>query len=177
MFAILKPQVNLKIKYFLLISLLTIACKSSEQKVSEEEFFRIMENIAHGWSIQNTDLALSSFDEDAIYMQPPNIQYYRGHQQLRPYFDELDSNYKMNFHNLWFNQKNQTGAGEFTFSYGKDTSDIGIVVVELNNGKIKFWREYLTKGPTDFKEFLKIEDKNWEWHIGNYPEPKDSIIN
>ncbi|MEQ9426762.1 MAG: hypothetical protein RJQ09_20230 [Cyclobacteriaceae bacterium] len=102
-------------------------------------------------------------------MEPPNIQYYRGHEQLRPYFDALDSNYKMVFHHLWFNSETQSGAGEYTFSYGKDTSDVGSAVVELENGKIKFWREYQRKGPTDFKDFLKIEGKKWQWHIGNYP--------
>jgi len=134
-----------------------------------------MQNVAEGWSTQNTALAISSFSEDAIYIQPPNIQLYQGHSQLRPYFDELTTEYKMNFHNLWFDENNQTGVGEFTFSYGKDTADVGIVVVELGNGKIKFWREYLIKGPTNFEDFLKIKDKDWIWHIGNYPEPKDTM--
>lgn len=165
-------------KYWNSIVLLffAIGCNNSEGKISENEFHELMGNVAEGWSTQNTNLALGSFDEDAIYMEPPNIQYYRGHKQLRPYFDELDDTYKMEFHNLWFNKKVQSGAAEYTFSYGKDTSDVGIVVVELKNGKIKFWREYQRKGPTDFNTFLQIENKKWVWHIGNYPEPKDSII-
>lgn len=152
-----------------------MGCRDSENKISENEFHELMENVAKGWSTQDTELALSSFDEDAIYMEPPNIQYYRGHQQLRPYFDELDSKYNMQFHHIWFNKTKQSGAAEYTFSYGKDTSDVGIAVVELKNGKIKFWREYQRKGPTDFNKFLQIEHKEWEWHIGNYPAPKDSI--
>jgi len=159
-----------------LLLFFVICCDHSENKISEIEFHKLMRNVEEGWSTQKPDKALSSFDEDAIYMEPPNIQYYRGHEQLRPYFDELDSKYKMEFHNLWFNKDTQSGAAEYTFSYGKDTSDVGIVVVELKNGKIKFWREYQRKGPTDFKEFLQIENKEWIWHIGNYPEPKDSII-
>ena len=145
-----------------------------DQELSEKGFQSLMNKVAEGWSSQNSDQALSSFDEDAIYMEPPNIQYYRGHQQLKPYFDELDTRYKMEFHNLWFNRETQSGAAEYTFSYGKDTSDVGVVVVELKNGKIKFWREYQRKGPTNFEDFLRIENKNWEWHIGNYPEPKDT---
>lgn len=134
-----------------------------------------MNDVAEGWSTQNTKQALGSFSDDAIYMEPPSIQYYRGHEQLRPYFAELDSTYRMEFHNLWFNRSAQTGVGEYTFSYGRDTSDVGVVVVELQKGKIKFWREYQVKGPTDFARFLSIEDKEWEWHIGNYPAPKDSL--
>jgi len=143
--------------------------------ISEQEFIKIMNNVAQGWSTQNTNLALSSFSDDAIYMEPPNTQYYRGHKQLRPYFDELSSEHQMKFHNLWFNPKNQSGAGEFTFSYGKEKADTGIVMVEIKNGKITFWREYHKKGPSEFQQFIKVEDKEWEWHIGNYPEPKDSI--
>ena len=161
----------------LILLLLVSACKNSADRVSERAFKILMHNIADGWSTQNTEQAISSFTEDAIYMEPPNIQYYRGHKQLRPYFDELDSRYKMTFHNLWFNKSAQTGVGEYTFSYGKDTSDVGIVVVELEHGKIKFWREYQRKGPTDFKEFLSIENKEWEWHIGNYPAPKETDNN
>lgn len=162
--------------YWTLLTLMVLlpACRTGEDRATETDFEKLMHNIAAGWSTQNTDLALSSFSQDAIYMEPPNIQYYRGHQQLRPYFDELDSRYKMTFHNLWFNKSAQTGVGEYTFSYGKDTSDVGIVVVELADGKIKFWREYQKKGPTNFKEFLSIENKEWEWHIGNYPAPKDT---
>ena len=83
-------------KYGVIIVLLffMFGCKNTEDKISENEFHKLMGNVAEGWSTQNTELALSSFDENAIYMEPPNIQYYRGHTQLRPYFDELDDNYK-----------------------------------------------------------------------------------
>jgi len=156
------------------VFLIILSCNSENSKISEKEFYTLMENIAVGWSTQNTELALNSFSKNAIYMQPPNVQFYQGHTQLKPYFDELTDKHKMKFHNLWFDGKKQTGVGEFTFSYGKDTSDIGIVVVEIKGGKISHWREYLTKGDTDFDEFLSIENKKWDWHIGNYPEPKDS---
>ena len=163
-------------KFFLpiFVIFLTNGCGHSKEQITEKEFYGLMQNVAKGWSTQNTDLALGSFAKDAIYMEPPNIQYYRGHSQLRPYFDELDDKYQMTFHNLWFNENTQSGSGEFTFSYGEDISDVGVVVVELEKGKIKFWREYQRKGPTNFREFLQIENKEWEWHIGNYPEPKDT---
>ncbi len=148
-------------------------CQTKTSEINESEYRQLMNNIARGWSTQNTDLALSSFDEDAIYMEPPDIQYYRGHEQLRPYFDELTDRHQMIFHQLWFDSETQSGAGEYTFGTGKDTSDVGVVVVELKEGKIKFWREYQRKGPTDFERFLSIE-KSWEWHIGNYPAPKDT---
>ena len=74
--------------------------KSINGGITEKEFQNLMKNISDGWSTQNTNLALSSFDEDAIYMEPPSIQYFRGHKQLRPYFDELTEVHRMNFHNF-----------------------------------------------------------------------------
>ena len=74
----------------------------------------------------------------------------------------------MTFHHLWFDEESQSGVGEFTFSYGSDTASVGVVVVELTEGKISFWREYFTEGPKDFDEFLKIEGKEWEWTIDDY---------
>ena len=158
-----------KIIFQIAAALFVFSCSESSSNLDERGFKTLMNNIAKGWSTQNTELALSSFDEDAIYTEPPNIQFYRGHDQLRPYFDALEARHKMEFHNLWFDEKSQTGAGEYTFSGGNDIADSGVVIVELKDGKIKFWREYQRKGPADFEEFIGIENKNWEWHIGNYP--------
>ena len=166
---------NEKCLHVLVTMLFFYSCQPEKTGISTQEFKTLMNSIATGWSTQNTDLALSSFDENAIYMEPPNVQYYQGHAQLRPYFDALEARHNMQFHHIWFDETTQIGVGEFTFSYGKPTADVGIAVIELKNGKIKFWREYLQKGPTEFKEFIGIENKDWEWHIGNYPEPKDTL--
>jgi hypothetical protein len=150
-------------------------CKEQDKALTTRDFKPLMQNVAEGWSTRNSALALQSFDPDAIYMEPPNIQYYRGHAELKPYFDALGENHRMTFHALWFDEKTQTGAGEYTFSYGKDTSNVGIAVVELKNGKIAFWREYQQKGPTNFPDFIAVKDKKWLWHIGNYPKPKEVL--
>ncbi len=153
---------------------LLCTCKPAKQDFDFEEFQILMTTVAEGWSTQNTDQALSSFHKDAIYVEPPSSQYFQGHEQLRPFFAQLTAAHKMEFHNLWFNKETQSGVGEYTFSYGRDTATVGLVAVELENGKIKFWREYQTVGPTDFHQFLAIENKNWQWHIGNWPPPKIS---
>ncbi len=158
------------IKYFIkYISFILILSCTQERKTNESEFRSLMYNVSNGWSNQDSNLALSSFSENAIYMQPPNVQFYQGHDQLRVYFNALNEQHQMVFHNLWFNEKTQTGAGEFTFSYGEDTGDTGVVVVELQNGKIRLWREYFVKGPTDFDSFIGTDNKDWKWNIDNYP--------
>lgn len=146
-----------------------LACSNHHEQITTEEFKSLMNNVAVGWSTQNSPMALSSFAKDAVYMEPPNIQYYRGHDQLKPYFEALTEEYRMEFHQLWFDEKTQTGTGEYTFSYGKETADVGVVVVAILNGKIVFWREYQQKGPTDFTKFIATENKHWKWTIENYP--------
>ena len=44
----------------------------------KDQFVLLMQDIANGWSNDDTELALSSFAEDAVYMEPPNIQLYQG---------------------------------------------------------------------------------------------------
>ncbi len=134
-------------------------------------FRNLMGRIATGWSTQNTELALSAFVADAVYMEPPDIQLYHGHEELRLYFDALDEGHYLHWHLLWFDEESRTGGGEFVFGVeGKAIADHGVAVVELtDDGLIAVWREYQRKGPADMEEFLAVEGKQWQWHIGNYP--------
>lgn len=139
-------------------------------RLNSQAFYALMEQLARAWSQQDTDSALACFSQDAVYMEPPDIQIYQGQEQLRPYFAALSPGTFMRFHNLWFDEAKQVGAGEYSFgSAGKATADHGIVVVELRDGKIAFWREYQRKGPSVFRDFIGTEGKTWQWHIGNYP--------
>jgi ketosteroid isomerase-like protein len=138
--------------------------------LNTQEFSTLMEKLALGWSQQDTDSALDCFTQDALYIEPPDIQIYRGHEQLRPYFAALKPGTFMRFQNLWFDESKQVGAGEYSFGMKDDaTADHGVVVVEIREGKIAFWREYQRKGPSAFSEFIAAEGKTWQWHIGNYP--------
>jgi hypothetical protein len=40
-------------------------------------------------------------------------------------------------------------------------------VVDVVDGRIRAWREYLVKGPADQERFLATDGKDWRWHIGN----------
>ena len=134
------------------------------------EFEELMQRLARAWSEQDTDLGLSCFTEDAVYMEPPDIQLYIGHTQLRPYFAALTPGTFMRFHNLGFDEERQVGMGEYSFGEEADTRvDHGVAVVELKDGRIAFWREYQRKGPPLFGDFLAVEGKKWQWTIDNYP--------
>ena len=137
--------------------------------MTSKEFCELLERLARAWSTQDTELGLSCFAEDAVYMEPPDVQLYVGHEQLRPYFAALTSE-TMQFHTIAFDEASQRGAGEFTFgSEDASARDHGVAIVEIAEGRIGVWREYQRKGPASFAEFAAVEGKTWQWHIGNYP--------
>lgn len=151
-------------------SVALLSCRRNHHVAEEQEFRKLMNNLAAAWTSQNTAQALACFTPDATYMQPPDEQFYKGHEQLKAYFGALKTGTTMTFHHLWFDAEKQTGAGEFTFGNTLSKSAVtGVAVVSLENGKIKSWREYFIKGPIDFQEFISTDKKTWKWHIGNYP--------
>jgi hypothetical protein len=47
-------------------------------KISTDEFERLMQTIAEGWNEGNARQAADCFSQDAIYVEPPDKQLYRG---------------------------------------------------------------------------------------------------
>jgi hypothetical protein len=135
-------------------------------------FKTLMNDLARAWEAQDTDAALACFHADAIYMQPPDQQYYRGHPDLKTLFAGLKPGTLMRFHRLTFDLLTQTGMGEFTFAReGAAQADHGMVVIGTRDGLIAVWREYLARGPADFDAFIATDGKDWTWHGGNLTNP------
>jgi hypothetical protein len=138
--------------------------------MTEGGFRELMERLARAWSTQDAELGLSCFTKEAVYMEPPDVQLYVGHDELRPYFAALAPGTLMRFHALAFDEAARVGFGEYSFgSGGTEVADHGVAVVELEGERIAFWREYQRKGPADRGDFLARGGKTWQWHIGNYP--------
>ena len=138
--------------------------------MTSSEFRELLERLARAWSTQDTDLGLSCFAEDAVYTEPPDIQLYVGHEELRPYFAALTPGTTMRFHTIALDEDAQRGFGEYTFGHERsDSADHGVAVVDVDDGRIAVWREYQRKGPASFEDFVAVEGKSWQWHIGNYP--------
>ncbi|HUG63634.1 MAG TPA: nuclear transport factor 2 family protein [Gaiellaceae bacterium] len=134
------------------------------------EFRVLLKQLACAWSTQDTELALSCFAEDAVYSEPPDVQLYSGHDELRPYFAALTPDTRMAFHTTAFDEMAQRGFGEYTFGSGRgDVADHGVAVCDVAGDRIAAWREYQRKGPAAFEDFIATEGKTWQWHIGNYP--------
>lgn len=139
-------------------------------KINHQQFAELMQRLAQAWGAQDTEAAVACFTPDAIYMQPPDVQFYTGHAQLQAYFGALKPGTYLRYANLWFDENQQVGCVEFSFGVeGKSTADHGTIVVELQDGLIAHWREYVQKGSANFAEFKASDGKAWQWHIGNYP--------
>lgn len=123
-------------------------------KISTNEFNQLMRTVAHGWNEGNARKAADCFSEDAIYVEPPEKQLYHGRAELYEFFGGdggTDLPMKMTWHHLAFNAEEQIGFGEYTFQlHGRYH---GIVVVKIEDGLIKHWREYQYRSELSWQEF------------------------
>lgn len=150
----------------LAVSLLVLlaAAPATPRETTAEGFETLMTRLADAWSKQDTRRALACFTGDALYMQPPDLQLYRGAAELEKLFRGIQSGTVMAFHRLAFDPRTQIGFGEFSF--GKPTAakaDHGVVVITVRDGRIAVWREYFQQGPAAFSDFVAVEGKTWKW--------------
>ncbi|CAN5746413.1 hypothetical protein BH23CHL7_BH23CHL7_04390 [soil metagenome] len=141
-----------------------------EATLSMGAFARLVDRLAAAWAAPDAVAAADCFTADATYIEPPAEQLFRGRDQLLAYFSALQPGTYLDIHGLWLDEAGRRGAIEFSFGVrGSPTADHGVAIVQLSNGLISSWREYVRQGPADFAEFCSSEGKQWAWHIGNYP--------
>lgn len=129
--------------------------------MSQEEFTKLMQTVAEGWNEGNPAQSVDSFTEDAVYVEPPDKQFFQGHKELFEYFGGKAARagiMNLQWHHLFLNTESQTGAGEYTFTMNNIIHH-GMVFVELKNGKIALWREYDIPGTISYQEFIAIKNK------------------
>ena len=123
-------------------------------RLTSPQFQQLMQTVAAGWNEGNARKAADCFSEEAVYVEPPEKQLYHGREELYQFFggdSGTDRRMKMTWHHLAFNESAQVGFGEYTFQmHGRYH---GIVVVKLEAGQIKHWREYQYRSELDWKEF------------------------
>lgn len=123
-------------------------------KFTTDEFERLMQIVAEGWNEGNAHKAADCFSEDAIYVEPPDRQLYHGRAELYEFFggdSGPDRPMKMTWRHLAFNEEEQIGFGEYTFAMNRRYH--GIVVVKIESGRIKGWREYQYQTELNWKDF------------------------
>lgn len=138
--------------------------------MTRDDFDALIRRLADAWAALDAEAAVACFTDDAVYMQPPDEQLFVGRDQLRAYFGPLDPGTYLRLDNVWFDERTRRGAVEFTFGVaGEEPADHGVAVVDVADGRIRAWREYLVKGPSDQERFVSVDGKDWRWHAGNYP--------
>ena len=119
-----------------------------------KQFQQLMQTVADGWNEGNAHKAANCFSEDAVYVEPPDVQLYRGRAELYEFFGGdagTDIPMQMTWHHLAFNEEEQVGFGEYTFQmHGRYH---GIVVVKIESGLIQHWREYQHRTELDWDAF------------------------
>lgn len=126
-------------------------------RIAASQFEKLMQTIADGWNEGNAGKAADCFNEDAVYVEPPDKQIHHGRDALYEFFGgeqgpEIPMH--MTWHHLAFNEEEQVGFGEYTFQmHGKYH---GIVTAKIENGLIKFWREYQYKTELSWDEFTAL---------------------
>lgn len=126
-------------------------------KISTLDFNKLMQTVSEGWNEGDARKSAECFSEDVVYVEPPDKQVYKGREALYQFFGgEIGTEIPMvmAWHSLAFNEDEQVGFGEYSFRmYGNYH---GIVIVKIENGLIKFWREYQYQAELNWEEFSKL---------------------
>lgn len=90
-----------------------------------------------------------------MYLEPPDRQLHRGRAALRQFFAASIAparSDRMRWHTVAFDSVQQVGFGEYTYR-GRQNYH-GIVVLHLDGGLIRSWREYQYGSPLAWEEFV-----------------------
>ena len=77
-------------------------------KIATTDFEKLMQTIANGWNEGDARKAADCFSEDAIYVEPPEKQLYRGRTELYEFFGGdhgTDIPMRMIWHHLAFKRR------------------------------------------------------------------------
>jgi uncharacterized protein (TIGR02246 family) len=116
-------------------------------------FRRLLETVAAGWNEGDARRAADCFADDAVYVEPPDRQVYRGREALYEFFGgESPPPMSMRWHHVVFDEAEQVGAAEYTFEGRRRYH--GLVIVRVDGGTIARWREYQYASELEWPDFV-----------------------
>jgi len=130
------------------------AVSEQHTESTSEDFRVLMVAVSSAWNQGSASSAVSCFTDDAVYMEPPDRRVYIGRKALIDFFGGTKRQEKpmqMLWHHLAFDTATQVGFGEYTFAQNHRYH--GIVIVKLQDGKIKSWREYQYQSNLEWRDF------------------------
>ena len=141
------------------LSFLAAGCASRltppTDRLDAATFELLIERLADAWNRGDSKAAAECFTPDAIYVEPPQKQVYRGRDSLFRFFGGdagRPGAMSMTWHRFSFDPTRQAGMGEFTFRYG--TQVHGVAVIDTRDRLISQWREYWYSSELSFDAFV-----------------------
>ena len=128
-----------------------VKMQSSENEPVDSTIQQIVARQANAWETANVEKLLADFTEDSVFVVPGAV--FRGKREIQEaaegYFTEFTDT-EVTIKRVIF-QDNQ-GAVEWTWSErnkktGEQSQAEDAIIFELENGKLKYWREYIDKEP------------------------------
>ncbi len=126
-----------------------------ETEAGRAAFEQVMAELAAAWNAGDATRAADCFTVDAVYVEPPDKQLFKGRAELFEFFggeEGREGSMTMVWHHLAYNPDTAIGFGEFTFAYGSAAH--GVAVVRIENGKIANWREYWYESELGWNDFI-----------------------
>lgn len=127
----------------------SITMLSPESETLHQRIRELVERQANAWATANSDKIITDFAEDSLFVVPGST--FRGKQQIKEaaeaYFAEFTDT-QITIKRIITN--GIEGAIEWSWrDTNKKTSETSqaedAIILELEEGKIKYWREYIDK--------------------------------
>jgi SnoaL-like domain len=123
------------------------------ERLTAAAFRRLLDRIAAGWNEGDARRPADCFTADAVYLEPPDRQVYRGREELYRFFGgTAPPPMEMRWHHVVFDAGEQVGAAEYTFQGSRRYH--GLVIVKVEDGKVARWREYQYASDLDWEAFV-----------------------
>lgn len=120
--------------------------------MTKDGFTKLLYSLADAWAKRDYEVAISFFANDVRYADP--LRYSMGSKdELQKFFQE-DEGYTQStvWHTILFDEQQQVGAAEYTYS-GTHRYH-GTVLVKVEGDQISRWREYQHIDGREWDEFI-----------------------
>ena len=120
--------------------------------LAQREFIEIMRQYGKAWENLDSDGIVRIFAEDATYQETPFKEPYKGHEEIKRYWENTvkakEKDVQFTLGSVFL--QNNVGAAEWRASFvrrdnGNPEELRGIILAEIQNGKIKKLWEYWHK--------------------------------
>ena len=148
---------------YIIFLFLTIALYIfSSNGISQKKFFKFTNEITQNINSGQTDNIMKYFATHSILFEPPNKKYFETNYEIKKYFKS--QNFNLTIKQYWYNERDQIGMLEL-LKHGISEKSICFVVIKFEDEKIIEWREFTKDLDSEYNEYLKVRNKNWQLTI------------